>query len=86
VSQRACTRLSFTLQAAAHPAAFLFAAFEHFYCLGPEPIGPRALIFRMKLPNADQAVVPIEKLVAYLLDPGHPDQALPRFVTAYPAK
>jgi hypothetical protein len=27
----------------------------------------------MKLPNATQAIVPVEKLVAYLLDPGHPD-------------
>lgn len=27
----------------------------------------------MKLPNATQAIVPVEKLVAYLLDSGHPD-------------
>ena len=27
----------------------------------------------MKLPNAAQAIIPVEKLVAYLLDPGHPD-------------
>lgn len=30
-------------------------------------------MLRMKLPNATQAIVPVEKLVSYLLDPGHPD-------------